>query len=212
VWKHAVDGDVLIRTTQYSLPEYLHSHIELVQPTTYFSRSKAMSTTIHSLNVGVILPGLLNLNVSIGSSPPGNSGTPVLTDPHLGCNCSEVITVSCLLQLYNADWYTPIATGKNSIGITGYLGEFANMADLKSFYSLERPAAVNSTFNTVLVNGAYPNHIQSGSFTGTHGYDVICRWSEPPRYLIGRPRSRFGHTVRLWSHLPDARNVLLDWR
>jgi tripeptidyl-peptidase-1 len=154
VWKHAIDGDVLIRTTQYSLPEYLHSHIELVQPTTYFSRSKAMSTTFHSLNISVILPGI---DVSIGSNPPGNSGGPnppsVLTDPYFNISCSEYITVSCLLQLYNANSYTPAATKKNSIGVTGYLGQFANVADLQNFYSKERPAAKNSTFNTVLIKG-----------------------------------------------------------
>lgn len=161
VWKHAVDGDVLIRTTQYSLPEHLHSHIDLVQPTTYFGRSKPMSTTFHSLNISVILPGLLGLNVSVGSNPSGNSSSgnsssgnpPVLTDPYIGVNCSEIITVSCLLQLYNANSYVPTATGKNSIGITGYLGQFANMVDLQNFFSLERPASVNPTFNTVLVNG-----------------------------------------------------------
>jgi tripeptidyl-peptidase-1 len=44
---------------------------------------------------------------------------------------------------------------KNKIGITGYLGQFANNADLQSFYEAERPDALNSTFQTVLVNGAW---------------------------------------------------------
>ena len=117
-----------------------------------------MSTTFHSLNISVILPGLLGLNVSVGSPPPGpgnsSSGNPpVLTDPFIGVNCSEIITLSCLVQLYNAN-YTPTATGKNMIGVTGYLGQFANMVDLQNFYALERPTVVNPTFNTVMVNGA----------------------------------------------------------
>ena len=51
------------------------------------------------------------------------------------------------------DGYTPAATGKNKIGITGYLEEFANEVDLQSFYRTERPEAVGSSFKTVLVNG-----------------------------------------------------------
>jgi hypothetical protein len=56
--------------------------------------------------------------------------------------------------MYNVSGYQPQATNKNKIGITGYLGQFANNADLQAFYKAELPAAVNSTFQTVLVNGA----------------------------------------------------------
>ncbi|KAH9055580.1 tripeptidyl peptidase A [Lactarius vividus] len=154
LWKHAVEDNVLVRTTQYSLPEHLHAHIDLVQPTTYFGHPKAMGATFHFNHINISLAGLLD--VSIDSSPVGNNGspvTPVLTDPHLGTNCTDVITVSCLLQLYNAASYRPAATDKNSIGITGYLEEFANVADLQTFYASERLDAVGSTFKTVLVNG-----------------------------------------------------------
>ena len=164
LWKHAIDGDVVIRTTQYSLPEHLHAHVDLVQPTTYFGRPKAMATTFHFANISVVLPGILDLGLTIGSTPAGNSSInpnpPVLTDPLLGVNCTNVTTVSCLVQLYNAN-YTPVATGKNSIGITGYIGQNANQADLNNFYAWERPVAVNSSFDTVLVNGACPIHTRS---------------------------------------------------
>ena len=66
-----------------------------------------------------------------------------------------MVTVWCLQQLYNTAGYKPAATNKNKIGITGYLDQFANMADLRSFYNAERPDAVNSSFQTVLVDGAY---------------------------------------------------------
>lgn len=119
-----------------------------------------MSTTFRVGNISVILPQIISLNVSIGSggkpSTPPTSGPPY-TDPYLGgVNCSEVITVSCLLQLYNAANYTPVATSKNSIGITGYLGQFANQADLTSLYQFDLPYAVNATFKTVFVNSACP--------------------------------------------------------
>ncbi|THH08047.1 hypothetical protein EW146_g9120 [Bondarzewia mesenterica] len=38
VWKHTIDGDVLVRTTSYSLPEHLHEHVEFIQLTTMFGR------------------------------------------------------------------------------------------------------------------------------------------------------------------------------
>lgn len=33
MWQHAVDGDVIVRTTSYALPEDLHEHVSGVQPT-----------------------------------------------------------------------------------------------------------------------------------------------------------------------------------
>ena len=45
MWKHAQDGDVLVRTTEYSLPAHLDEHIELIQPTTAFNRAKGQRTT-----------------------------------------------------------------------------------------------------------------------------------------------------------------------
>ncbi|KAH9939929.1 Pro-kumamolisin, activation domain-containing protein [Amylocystis lapponica] len=38
VWVHDESGHTLVRTTSYSLPEHLHEHIDLVQPTTAFTR------------------------------------------------------------------------------------------------------------------------------------------------------------------------------
>jgi tripeptidyl-peptidase-1 len=147
---------VLIRTTHYSLPEHLHEHIELVQPTTYFGRPKPMSSNL--------LINVLGFPIHIFPSPPPSApGT--LMDPRLGVNCTDVTTVWCLQHLYNTAGYKPVATDKNKIGITGYLGQFANMADLQSFYNAERPDAVNSSFQTVLVNGAY----------ACDGLD-ICSW------------------------------------
>lgn len=147
---------MFVRTTHYSLPEHLHSHIELVQPTTYFGRPKPMSTSLFFEALGI------SINISTSpsspsspSSPPSGNFTPVYTDPRLGTNCSRTITVSCLQQLYNVSGYKPTAMAKNKIGITGYLGQFANNADLQSFYEAERPDALNSTFQTVLVNGAW---------------------------------------------------------
>ena len=68
-------------------------------------------------------------------------------------SCNKTITISCLKQLYNIADYVPRATHKNAIALTGYLKEFANLADLRRFYADQVPVAVNSSFDIVLING-----------------------------------------------------------
>jgi len=108
----------------------------------------------------------ISINTSSTHSTPAeaNYTNGTLTDPYTGANCSRTVTIPCLRTLYNVTGYEPKATYKNKIGITGYLGQFANNADLQSFYRAEVPAAVNSSFQTVLVNGACTHRWASCSY------------------------------------------------
>ncbi|KAH9059746.1 peptidase S8/S53 domain-containing protein, partial [Lactarius vividus] len=147
VWKHTQDGDVLVRTTEYSLPAHLDKHIELIQPTTAFNRAQGQHTTFRFSPVpDVDPPSLSDDKISV-------EGSGVTVDP----SCNTTITVSCLKQLYNAVGYVPKATNKNAIALTGYLEEFANFADLQQFYADQVPAAVGSSFDVVLINGGQNN-------------------------------------------------------
>ncbi|KAF8261845.1 tripeptidyl peptidase A [Lactarius quietus] len=152
VWKHALDGDVLVRTTEYSLPAYLDKHIELVQPTTAFNRAKEQRTTFR-------------FTPAIDTAPPPITPGGEITVPSSGvtvdASCKSTITVSCLKQLYNAVGYVPKAENKNAIGFTGYLEQFANLADLQKFYADQVPAAVNTSFDVVLINGGLNNQTLS---------------------------------------------------
>ena len=78
-----------------------------------------------------------------------NSASGVTVDP----SCNRTITISCLQQMYNAVGFKPSAK-ENSIAITGYLEEFANIQDLQPFYADQRPDALNSSFNFIPVKGA----------------------------------------------------------
>ncbi|KAJ6561529.1 tripeptidyl peptidase A [Mycena vulgaris] len=138
LWQHT-DGDVLVRSTNYSLPQYLHSHIELVQPTTMFARGKGMSPILYPED-----------------NDPVKSVTP-LDKSHIDPSCTTSITLSCIMRLYNAAGYKPRATKKNAIGITGFLEQYANQRDLTSFYRQQLPAAANSTFKFVSVYGGKNN-------------------------------------------------------
>ena len=144
VWQHTVDGDVLVRTTSYSLPEHLHAHVELIQPTTMFGRFRSARSLI-SIIEDAPESDALKSHVKIVDAASGTS---------VDASCNQTITISCIQQLYNAVGYVPQATKVNKIGITGYLEQYANFADLKSFYKDQRPEAVNSTFKVELINGA----------------------------------------------------------
>lgn len=54
-----------------------------------------------------------------------------VTGVPIDASCNKTITISCLQQLYNAVGYEPSANNGNSIGVTGYLEQFANIADLQ---------------------------------------------------------------------------------
>ena len=111
-----------------------------------------MSTSLFFEGLGITV----SISASSTSSTPAvaNYTNGTLTDPYTGVNCSRTVTIPCLRTMYNVSGYVPQATSTNKIGITGYLGQFANKADLQSFYKAELPSALNTSFQTVLVNGA----------------------------------------------------------
>jgi hypothetical protein len=143
----------------------------------------------------------LGLNISIlpsstPSTPPvANYTNGTLIDPYTGTPCAHTVTISCVRAMYNVAGYTPEATSTNKIGITGYLGQNANEADLQSFYKTELPAAVNSSFQTVLVNGACTQRWGSCSYMfGNRPDPCLCggacqvgRTIRPQRMLDRRP-------------------------
>ncbi|KAJ8503359.1 hypothetical protein ONZ45_g10928 [Pleurotus djamor] len=148
-WKHN-DGDYLIRTTSYSLPEDLHDHIDVIQPTTMFGRFKGQKSTIHFLEPEE--EQAATPKVALAAQSETNTATPVVD-----ASCNTTITVTCLKQLYNAVDFVPKATKKNSIGITGYLEQFANFEDLQSFYTDQVTPAVGTNFSVIAVEGGLNN-------------------------------------------------------
>ncbi|KAF9475287.1 hypothetical protein BDN70DRAFT_898297 [Pholiota conissans] len=46
IWKHTVDGDVLVRTLEYSLPPTVYSHVTHIQPTMMFARLRCQALTL----------------------------------------------------------------------------------------------------------------------------------------------------------------------
>ncbi|KAG2753011.1 subtilisin-like protein [Suillus brevipes Sb2] len=146
VYNHAETGESIVRTTSYSLPDILHHHVDLIQPTTMFARFKAFKSTLHWANQPQ--PAVSSLPGGKIMGPAGN-----LVD----ASCNYTITLSCLRQLYNAENYTTTATNCNKFGITGYLGEYANNKDLQQFYQAQNSSAYGSNYTVVSINGGKNN-------------------------------------------------------
>ncbi|PAV23333.1 subtilisin [Pyrrhoderma noxium] len=148
VYQHVHTGKHITRTLSYSLPQILHEHIDLIEPTTVFDNLHEMRATYHltdKTESDLEVPGKDKEEHSFVTGPAGQN---------ISASCNTTITPSCLMQLYRTEGYVPRAAHKgNSIGVTGYLEQFVNFADLQTFYSLFRPDAVGFNVSVVSVNG-----------------------------------------------------------
>ncbi|KAJ7623726.1 peptidase S8/S53 domain-containing protein [Roridomyces roridus] len=139
VYYHPASGSQVVRTMGYSLPTELHSHVDVISPTTYFGTMHSMRAT------SFVLP-----QTATGDEDSFAAEISPLAVP---ASCGTTITPACLRALYNTTNYVPKATATNKLGITGYLEEFANDADLQTFFKQFRTDAVGETFTHVQVNG-----------------------------------------------------------
>ncbi|PPQ63132.1 hypothetical protein CVT24_005772 [Panaeolus cyanescens] len=155
VWTHDSSGDTLVRTTEYSLPIHLHEHVDVIQPTTMFGRLSRHSSTIFDIeDAEEQAPPAEHADAklvnNLGLIHDANTGITI------DSSCNTTMTISCLQQLYNTGGFEAAASHphtQNSIGITGYLEQFANIQDLQSFYAEQRPDALNTSFNFISVKG-----------------------------------------------------------
>ena len=122
VYKHLDTETTLIRTTSYSLPSVLRDHITVITPSTYFNLAKPR----HRHSFVQKAEGITFQAADGVSDSWANTFDVISPSP----TCKNKITPSCLDALYNIS-YTPASTKKNSVGVPGFLNEYANHADLK---------------------------------------------------------------------------------
>ena len=125
VYKHSATKTTLIRTTSYSLPSILHDHITVITPSTYFGHPKPQYETSFIQSIGDILPEDVG-----GATNLATNDAHANNDLAVSTTCDNQITPSCLNALYNIS-YTPVSTKNNSLGVVGYLNQYANHADLQ---------------------------------------------------------------------------------
>lgn len=141
VFQHE-DGTTLVRTSQWSLPEHLHEHIDTIQPTTSFMRTKANSVD-YVQYAQQIYP--------VDYKPPTNDTIAKV------CKFFPV-TIECFRTLYGTINYEQKVPGINKIGFNNYLNQTPIRPDIEKFLSEWRPEAAQTayTFKSISINGGKP--------------------------------------------------------
>ncbi|KAL6306871.1 family S53 protease [Sparassis latifolia] len=140
VFTHSSTGKQTIRTLEYSIPAELQRHLDIVYPGTtfpvYTNKGRISSTR---------------------SRVPKRSVS-------ARQDCSSTITPSCLQSIY-AIPATPATQSTNQLLVTGFIGQYANQADLQTFLEDFRPNMSSSTtFAIQLLDGG--SDPQGGSDAG----------------------------------------------
>jgi tripeptidyl-peptidase-1 len=125
--------EIVLRTLKYSLPDVLHGHVDMVQPTTFFGMRAMRSMISNQRDFDDSI-----LETEAESAVSGCSGT--------------TITPKCLSNLYS---FTAASSYSNGLlGIAGFLEQWPIFSDLTTFmrsYQTQNNAA--QTFTCTLVNG-----------------------------------------------------------
>lgn len=130
-----------IRTLQYSVPNSLHSHIAMIEPTTRFGQLKPQ----YSAPFEVTSVEKPELDIARSATGLGLTLNATL--------CNTTITPDCLRALYNIGDYQAKPVKNSLFGVAGYLSEYAKFAPLSAFLKKYAPYAVNQTFNFQSING-----------------------------------------------------------
>lgn len=147
VFEHE-EGGHLVRTPEWSLPQHLHEHIDVIQPTNSFFFPRAKKTTLKGVK-------------SIGDwHPPKPASYPTDATLDQVCNVTAV-TPLCLRTLYGTVDYKVKAAGLNKVALNNFLGESNNRSDVKIFLENYRPEAAAAAYKfdvVVIANGTDDQH------------------------------------------------------
>jgi len=111
-------GNVKLRTTGYSVPDELASHIDMITPTTYFGTVKA-ARAIPKPETIANAKRELELEKRQGFNPNGS--------------CAVAITPQCLKNIYNVGSYSATPSSGSKVGFGSFLNQSAQNADLSQF-------------------------------------------------------------------------------
>ncbi|OJD13931.1 hypothetical protein AJ78_05668 [Emergomyces pasteurianus Ep9510] len=192
------------RTTEWSLPQYLHDAIDTIQPTTSFMRTPARIKTRQSEDHEVtdlnqlaedIAPGI-GTDVDLGNIPPD------LTLQQ-ACNASAVTSL-CLRSLYGTLHYKADPDRGTRMALVNYSGEFNNRSDISQFLKLYRPDALSGAenFEDVSINGGInqqrpvtpEQYAQGAGREGNLDAEVMISIAHPiplTTYTVGGPEPPF---------------------
>lgn len=132
-----VEGHKKLRTTEYSIPDTLTAHIDLVAPTTFFGRTKS-----HRM-----IPD--DETSELDSRQARNTTT-----------CLSVITPDCLEEAYNYGSYKADPAAGSRVAFASFLNQSARQEDLTQYLNTFKLPPRN--FTTVLINGGEDHQDPNG--------------------------------------------------
>jgi tripeptidyl-peptidase-1 len=150
-----VQGHVINRASEWSLPLHLHEHIDVVQPTTSFLSLKAQFKSWGAVGNDSGLASWWERTGKQLYDSHTPDGSDHATQVAAVCNASFV-TPKCLRTVYGTINYTVQAADKNSIAINNYLNETQRRDDAFEFLSRFRPEAKDAAqqFAIEIINNA----------------------------------------------------------
>ncbi|KAI0443895.1 subtilisin-like protein [Xylaria telfairii] len=120
----------ILRTLEYSVPEDVAEHINLVQPTTRFAAIRANHETSSQI-----------FEVQVAAADD---------------NCDALITPACLKTIYNINYQADAKSG-SKIAFVSYLEQYARYSDLALFEQNYLPEAIGQNFTVIQYNGGLNN-------------------------------------------------------
>ena len=178
VFRHE-DSHTVVRTLEYSVPHHIRCHVAMIQPTTMFGL-RTMDRGLHGLPVPFQDAGV-RIN---------ETGSPLLCD-------NKTVTLGCLKDLYVFGNYTP--KGRTSLGISGFLEQYAQYSDFTKFMTRFKPSAATANFSVASVNGG--QNLQNMNSTGN-----ISEANLDVQYAIGIAypvKSTYYSTAGRPPYIPD---------
>ncbi|KAH9056343.1 subtilisin-like protein [Lactarius vividus] len=139
LYRHIGTNETVLRTLSYGLPAALVEHVQNVAPTTHFGfpripRQEPLMRRAAATMEQTKVPG-------------GDPGT-VLSNRD-----QYYVTPSFLRSFYKTSSYVPLAADQNMLGVTGYIGDYPSLDDLRQFMNEYRSDATSATYSVVQING-----------------------------------------------------------
>jgi tripeptidyl-peptidase-1 len=129
-------GTTKVRTTEYSIPESLAAHIDLISPTTFFGKTQAMRAIPKARDAKPI---------EIRQEPASCTGSIVFEN-----RTFATFTPDCIRSEYNINGYTPSKSSGSKIAFGSFLNQSASFSDLVLYEKHFNIPSQN--FSVVLVN------------------------------------------------------------
>jgi tripeptidyl-peptidase-1 len=123
------DGIAKVRTVEYSVPQDVADHIDIIHPTTFFGKTQPFAP-VH-VNFGEALERPTEDSELEKRQQAAAPSGPNLVQQTVAAACVKAISPACIKQLYNVGNYTASATSGSKVGFGSFLNQSAQFSDLK---------------------------------------------------------------------------------